>query len=397
MKWVLIAIMVAVLAIIMCSTAQAEMPAPGQGFLYVGNTDDNSVTVISMQTDSVVNTLDSGVDVTGMAADPTGYYVYLMNEEGVKILDTQTNDIRSAGISDAPHAIAVKPDGSGYYVLYGTYIDMVKIGSGDVSQKITIPRSKDVMAISADGKMACLGSNYFETVGLYGMPAGDSESPEIDFGKSLDCTFSPDGEYAYISLMDQAKVIALKAHDYFIKYDIPVNSDPAGLVVSPDGSTLYIAEPSDNKVVAINTSSRNIVGTIDVGTSPQRIIFSPDGSKAYVTNAGSNSVSVINTSGLPGNIGSVTKTISVGKHPMYLTIASKPSLPTPQPTVTLTPTPTDVPSATPIPATPTPVITPSPTVTPPTATPKSTPGFDVLMVLSCLAIIGAFVNRRSGR
>ena len=244
--------------------------------------------------------------------------------------------------------------------------------------------------------MACLGSNYFETVGLYGMPAGDSESPEIDFGKSVDCTFSPDGEYAYISLMELKKVIALKAHDYFIKYDIPVNSIPAGLAVSPDGSTLYVTQPSDNKVVAVNTSSRNIVGTIDVGTSPQQIIFSPDGKKAYVTNAGSNSVSVINTSGLPGSIGSVTKTISVGKHPTYLTIASKPSLPTPIP-IRNADADRQSPSRRLLPATPTPVITPRRPRRRRPRHPKPTPGFDVLIGLSCLAIMGAFVNRKIGR
>jgi YVTN family beta-propeller protein len=393
MKWVLITIMVAALAIVVCASAQAETPAPGQGYLYVGNTGDDTVTIISMQNDSKVSTIDTGTQVTGMAADPTGYYVYLMGPEGVKIIDTQDDNIRNVGMGAGPHAIVAIPDGSGYYVLYGTYINMVKIGSGDIVQKITIPRSKDVMSISADGKMACLGSNYFETVGLYGMPAGDSESPEIDFGKSVDCTFSPDGEYAYISLMELKKVIALKAHDYFIKYDIPVNSIPAGLAVSPDGSTLYITQPSDNKVVAVNTSSRSIVGTIDVGTSPQQIVFSPDGSKAYVTNAGSNSVSVINTGGLPGSIGSVVKTISVGNHPSFITIASKPSVPTPIPSVT--PTPTAIPSATPMPPTPTPVITPPPAT--PTPTPKPTPGFELLTGLSCLVIIGALANKKIGR
>ena len=121
------------------------MPAPGQGFLYVGNTDDRTVTVINMQNDSVVNTIDTGTQVTGMAADPTGYYVYLMGPEGVKIIDTQDDNIRNVGMGAGPHAIVANPDGSGYYVLYGTYINMVKIGSGDVVQKITIPRSKDVM------------------------------------------------------------------------------------------------------------------------------------------------------------------------------------------------------------------------------------------------------------
>lgn len=395
MRRVAIPIMALMLAVLMCPAALAEMPAPGQGFMYVGNTDERTVTIIDMQNDTVVKSIEIGSQINGMAADPTGYYVYLACYDGVRIIDTQTDDSRNVGMGEAPKAIAVSPDGSGYYVLYGTYINLVRIGSGDVAQKISLPRSKDIMAISPDGNMACLGSGYFETVGLYKVPSGESASPEIDFGQSIECTFSPDTQYAYISLKDQKKVIALKVYDYFIKYDISVPSNPGGLAVSPDGSTLYVTEPSDNKVVAINTSSRNVVGSIDVGDSPQRIIFSPDGKKAYVSNSNSNTISVIDTSGLPGSIGNVTKTISVGSRPVFLAIASKPALPTPVPT----PTPIPTPTPTPVPPTPTPTLAPTPTVPPvtPTPTPQPTPGFETLAVLAGLATASTYVNNRLKR
>jgi len=392
MRWMTILIAAVLMAVIICPAALAEAMAPGQGYLYVGNTGERTVTIINMANDTVVKSLETGSQITSMAADATGYYVYLAGYDGVRIIDTQTDSIRNVGMGSSPHAIAVSPDGSGYYVLYGTYINLVRIGSGDVVKKIDLPRSKDIMAISPDGSMACLASDYFEVVGLYKLPSGESASPEIDFGASVDCTFSQDGEYAYISLKDQDKVIALKAHDFFIKYDIPVKMKTAGLAVSPDGSTLYATAPSDNKIIAINTSNRNVVGTIDVGKSPQRIIFSLDGKRAYVTNVDSNTVSVIDTSGLPSNIGSVVKTISVGSHPVYLAIASKADVPTPTPTPSPTPTPT------PLPPTATPTITPTPTPTPqPTATPKPTPGFDVIAILACLMAIGIYESYKTKR
>ncbi|HTY89730.1 MAG TPA: beta-propeller fold lactonase family protein [Methanocella sp.] len=392
MKWAILTITIAAVLILFCAGAQAEAPSPGQGFLYVGNTDERTVTIVDMQNDSVVNSMDIESQILGLAADSTGYYVYVASNDGVHIIDTKTDSSRNVGMGSSPHAIAVSPDGSGYYVLYGTYINLVRIGSGDVAQKIALPRSKDVMAISPDGSMACLGSTSFTTVGLYKMPSGESASPEIDFGKSVDCAFSPDTEFAYVSLMDQKKVIALKVHDYFIKSDIAVPSNPGGLAISPDGSTLYVTLPSDNRVVAINTSSRNIVGTIDVGGSPQHILFSPDGRKAYVSNSGSNSVSVIDTSGLPGSIGNVTKTISVGSRPVFLAIASKPALPTDTPTPTAAPRPTPT-------ITVTPTITPSPTTAPaptPTATPtpKPTPGFEALAAMIAMAGVVVLVNNK---
>ncbi len=392
MRRVSIAITALLLAFLACGTAQAAVPAPGQGFLYVANTDQRTVTVVDMQTDNVIRTIEVGSQINGMAADPTGYYVYLACYDGVRIIDTRTDESRNVGMGESPKAIAVSPDGSGYYVLYGTGINLVKIGSGDVAQKITLPRSKDIMAISPDGNMACLGSAYFETIGLYKVPSGESASPEIDFGQSIYSTFSPDGEFAYISLKDQKKVIALKVHDYFIKYDISVPSNPGGLAVSPDGSTLYVTLPSENKVAAVNTTSRNVIGTIDVSDSPQQIIFSPDGKKAYVSNANSNSLSVIDTRGLSGSIGNVTKTISVGSRPVYLAIASKPALPTDTPT----PTPVPTPTPTPIPPTPTPTLAPTPTVPPvtPTPTPQPAPGFEALAALAGLAAACMHINRK---
>jgi YVTN family beta-propeller protein len=390
MRWAMLSIAAILLAALLCPAALAEAPTPGHDYLYVGNTNERTVTVIDMSNDTAVRAIQTGSSINGMAADPTGYYVYLACSDGVRIIDTQTDGVKNVGMEAGPKAIAVSPEGSGYYVLYGTYINLVRIGSGDVAKKIELPRSKDIMAINLDGNMACLASDYFEIVGLYSVPSGDSASPEIDFGASVDCTFSPDGEFAYISLKDQSKVIALKAHDYFIKYDIPVKMNTAGLAASPDGSTLLAAAPSDDKVVVINTSSRSVIGTIDVGDSPQRIIFSLDGKKAYVTNADSNSISVIDTSGLPGTIGNVTKTISVGSRPVYMAIASNPVVPTP------TPTPTTIPmTPTPLPATPTPTIAPTTTPTPePTSTPKPTPWPDALAALACLAAVCIYMGYR---
>jgi len=192
MRRVMTAIVAVTLAFLACGTAQAAVPAPGQGFLYVANTDQRTVTIVNMQTDEVVRTIEAGGQINGMAADPTGYYVYMACYDGVRIIDTRTDESRNVGMGESPKAIAVSPDGSGYYVLYGIYVNLVKIGSGDVALKIALPRSKDIMAISPDGSAACLGSAYFETIGLYKVPSGESASPEIDFGKSVFCTFSPD-------------------------------------------------------------------------------------------------------------------------------------------------------------------------------------------------------------
>ncbi len=392
MKWAFLLITAAILTAGACPAALSAAPSAGHDFLYVANTNDRTVSIVDMANDTVVKTLDVGIRINAMAADPTGNYVYLAGSDGVKIIDTQTDAVRFVGMGASPYAIAASPDGSGYYVLYGTYLNLVKIGSGDVVQRIDIGRNKNVMALSPDGTKACLASDYYQLVGIYDIPSGSSASPEIDFGATTGVAYAPDGSYVYASLKDKGAITAIRAKDFFIKYDIPVKTNTQGLAISPDSTTLYATAPSDNKVLVINCSARTFAGAIAVGNSPQQVIFSRYGERAYVTNANSNSVSVINSSGLPGGIGSVVKSIPVGGHPVYMAIASKPFVPTPTPSPTPVPTPTPEPSPTP---TPTAVPTPSPTAMPtPLDTPKPTPGPDILIILATLSLAGAYLSRK---
>ena len=397
-KWTLLLISAMIMAMLACST----MPALSQGmmqgheYLYVGSTSNNMVSIIDTSNDTVVKTIDMGSKINGIAADPSGNFVYVACDGGVRMITTADNTMQVLGLPSGPSAIVAIPDGSGYYVLYGTYIDIVKSGSGDVTGKITHNTNKDIMAINPTGDKFCLASTDFELVTLWDIPAGHTYAPQIDFGTANAAVFAPDNSDVYISFKNGI-VSAIQAANGLIKHDITMSAEPMGIAVSPGSTTAYVAIPSKNNVAVINASSKTIVGSIPVGKSPQYVVFSIDGKRAYVSNMNDNSISVIDSSGLPGNIGNVTKAIHVDGGPATMAIVAKPVVPTP------VPSPTPVPPA--VTPTPTPVVTPQdtapPTLTPtastPTATAVATPGFDILIGLSCLAIMGAFANRKISR
>lgn len=381
------------IALLVCSAlsvlAQSTAPAQEHSYLYVGNTNANTVTVIDLNNESVATAINVGSKIIDIAADPAGKYVYVACESGVKIIDTATDNVQSTGLDANPSAIVASPDGSGYFVLYGTSIDIVRAGTGDVVSKLTPNSNKDVMAISPDGSKLCLGSTVYELVTLYDIAQNKPYAPETDFGTSNAMAYAPDNTYVYIS-MKSGIVTSLKVDTGLIKQDISIGAEPQGLAVNPNSSTVYVAVPSKNNVVVINTSSKTIAGSIPVGGSPQWVIFSKDGKRAYVSNAKDNSISVIDSSGLPGSIGTVLKTISAGAGPSKMAIAAGPS-------IAATPTavpPTVTPTA--LPPTSTPTAVPTPTSTP-AATAAPTPGAGVLAVIACFGAMGIIAKGKTRR
>jgi YVTN family beta-propeller protein len=105
--------------------------------------------------------------------------------------------------------------------------------------------------------------------------------------------------------------------------EVPVQSEPNGVVFLPDGKKAYVANTVSGTVSVIPTNIANgVIGKpskhIVVGTEPYGLALTPNGKKLYVTNSRSNSVSVIDTA-----TDTVIKTIfNVGFEPRGLAITN---------------------------------------------------------------------------
>ncbi|MCU1310271.1 MAG: 40-residue beta-propeller repeat containing protein [Candidatus Angelobacter sp.] len=100
--------------------------------------------------------------------------------------------------------------------------------------------------------------------------------------------------------------------------DIPVGSNPVGLVGTSDGQRLYVANQADGTVTVIAPSSNSVVPSVSgqpnpvvVGSSPVFLAVSKDNTKVFAVNRGNDSVSVINT-----NTNGVTN-VNVGASPNF--------------------------------------------------------------------------------
>jgi len=210
---------------------------------------------------------------------------------------TLTPEGRHIEISDLPLNMVITRDGR--YLLSTTNgngdqnIDIIDLGTGAVTQTITVGKSWLGIAFAPDGK------RFFVSGG------DDNEVMVFDFagGKAATSGKINLGSESYHSLDGRGREAARREGKGEFAF-------PAGIAVSPDGSRMFVAENLSNKVAVVDVSRQKVVTKIEVGEYPYDCVISNDGRLVYISNWGSRTVSVIDTS-----INQVVGTLFVGDHP----------------------------------------------------------------------------------
>lgn len=86
--------------------------SPDGSSVYVANENDNSVSVISTTSNTVIDTVPVGNGPFGVAITPDGTYAYVSNnaDNSVSVIDTSNNTIvATIPIGDSPQSIAIIP------------------------------------------------------------------------------------------------------------------------------------------------------------------------------------------------------------------------------------------------------------------------------------------------
>jgi YVTN family beta-propeller protein len=235
-------------------------------YVYTGNYDNNTVSVVDTATNQVVgNPIPVGEAPSTLAVTPNGKTLYVGDESdnNLRAIDTQTNQV-----------VATLPL---------TYEG--------------VDREASVIAISPDGKTA-----YVSSYGLKGILVIDIQTnqivgpPILLGGTPWGVAFSPSGSIAYVTNSDDETLEVIDTATRQVVGAIPVGKDPINLVFSPDGTTAYVANEGDGTVSIVDTATRQAVGEpITVGKEPWGIAVTPDGSKLYVSNEADDNVTAINT------------------------------------------------------------------------------------------------------
>ena len=217
---------------------------PDGEYAYVLNNWDNTVSVVSTETNAVVSTVDVGMGPQNLAFSPDGLYAYVTNknESTVSVIDTELAlSIPFAAVikviaitADPPKGIDVTPDGA-----YAFIATAGGEGSGNKVAVLDLLRRKEVDTDGDDG-------NGITPITLYEELSGAPRAVAI----------TPDGMFAYVT-------------------------------------NLYSNPGGDDTVSVIDTDTYEIVDEITVGDGPKGIAITSNGRYALVANAWGNTVSII--------------------------------------------------------------------------------------------------------
>ena len=250
------------------------------GEVYVANPGADAVYIIDA--DGTVHTIDNiGVKPTGVAASPTGDYVYVTNRG-----DGQDN-----GTVSKINTLTRKEE-------------------RDEDWPIMVETDPIGVAVSPGGDLIWVANRKSGSVSIIDALTRDVYTIEDIGGKPVGVAVSPKGDYVYVtnrgegtvSVIDTARWQEVTGSSHRPR----VGTAPVGVAVSPDGSLVYVAslDIDEGAVFVIDTSKAPEFDLLDpikpVGERPVGVALTPDGEYLCVANrgdaSGNGSVSVIRVS-----------------------------------------------------------------------------------------------------
>ncbi len=282
-----------------------EMTPDGSSLL-VANNFDNSVTIVDPFKNQIVAEgiqAGKGSDSFAVIEAPSqmAYRAFVSNQTGntVAVLDLQTGKtLASIAVGKTPRMVAITPDQKRVCVCNSedgtlTIIDAVTYSVvGSPFQGVKQPIS---IAISPDGKKAFVGGadqtmSAFDLAGL--KPLSTITLP----GPADAIVLSPDGKKGYVMHWPVHALSVFSTESLAVTKTTSAPGAPQAMALHPSLPLGYASFPDAGSVGIFDTATEEFTSIeVKTGKWAQDLCFSPDGSRLYVANLNENTVSVIET------------------------------------------------------------------------------------------------------
>jgi 6-phosphogluconolactonase len=283
------------------SIAIARDPSGTFGkFAYVANSRSNSVTMYTIDPATgaltSIGTIGAGKNPISVAVDPSGKFVYVVNNHG--FISDELSDVSMYTIDASTGAL--------------TFIGSVATGGVNSLS----------VAVDPTGKFAYVanqGGDFNGGVTMYTIDAvtGALTSTGVILAPCVEsppsCTpysvaVHPSGRFAYVANEASVSVYLINATTGTLAMTQLIASGGIGglsVAVDPTGKFAYVVDgflQSNVSMYSIDptTGDLRFIGVIDAGSSPTSIAIDPSGRFAYVTNSRSNDVSMYRIDGGTG-------------------------------------------------------------------------------------------------
>jgi YVTN family beta-propeller protein len=319
------ALLAALAGLVLSAAALAAEP---QRKLYILSSHGEDVTVVDVQTNAILRTIQVGKDPHGIAAPSSQDVLYIATEEdqSIEVIDP-VRDVVTARypiFGKRPNEIEVTPDGRFLYVPC--------LGAGeyqvfDTREKKIVARLKTDgyphnTVVSPDGRFMYLspydrGATSEESVRKQGLPTSlnrklyiaDTRSHSIV--STIDVpnaprpiALSPDGKRLYVNTDNFLGFLVVDVEKKRVLREVPYDLTEAekampsrshGIGVTPDGAEVWSCDTNNGLVHVFDVRSDppREIARVKAGKVPYWVTLTPDGRTIYVSNTGEDTVSVI--------------------------------------------------------------------------------------------------------
>lgn len=269
---------------------------------------------------TVVATINVGINPTGIAITPDSKFAYVGNNNNygipgqytVSVLNLINNTVKQT-ISDPsfnePYTVTINAAGTRAYVTNSnsSTITIIDITTNTVIGIIDGFDGPSGMVISLDGNRAYVnnyggptgvGSGNGTTVRLVDLTTNTIIGAPLVVGLApASLAISPDGQFVYvINYVDgnpgTGTLSVIRTADNVVQLNVTSGfSGPFAIAITPDGKFAYITNFGSNNFAPIGTTvsvvdltTYQIVSTVDLAIQPAGIAITPNGRFAYATN-----------------------------------------------------------------------------------------------------------------
>ena len=262
------------LATLLCWTTisvatAADISDPTQ-FVFVGDSDENVIAVVSLAEAEVVFRIDTSIHPDHIIATPFAPILMYTDTEARKAVFYDLRKLEEVATLDLPvtprHVvldttgakIGISDEQGGGFVLLHAYKKSIEFSIDDFPPTADVlfdPNDVDIyFSNSENGSIGMLDIN---TQQIYEMPLVESQSVRLSPpSRSLDA------RYVYVSNLDSGEVYSLNAYSRVIFNSFSIGESPARPYTTPQGAFLYMLDTQSGRFVSVE--QRGFTEFVDV-------------------------------------------------------------------------------------------------------------------------------------
>lgn len=204
---------------------------------------------------------------------------------------------------DAPHEIAVAPDGRLAVVTNyggaktGSTLSVLDLVDGRPTRSIDLGQhgAPHGLRFLPDGRRVLVTTEASASVLIVDVETGKLER-EIDVGAGTGhmIAISPDGQVAYLTKIQSGTLSRIDLQTGTKTVERPAGKGAEGVAVRPDGAEVWVTNREDGTLTVHDPRTLAVKRRMSSKGFPIRVVFSADGALAFVTNARAATLAVFN-------------------------------------------------------------------------------------------------------